>query len=198
MEDGKFYWRYFRVTCPDFDAKMHEMNAARIEHAKLMAELAKEFGAHTIYTWAHDGSFAGFFFEEDPDPKVYRKSKDMWVPKMNSKVGKAIHARMASLPTLRNINSILEDYGLEHGVPRYVEDGQPCYATVSGFYDDHIWFVKVPSRHFCDAVLEAHKEILETTGFSDKSLWQPPAAWLEIKQWEFVREWDELELKNSQ
>lgn len=205
-QEGKFYWRYFRVDDPEFDQKLQDMNARREELSKQWQALTRSVGATNLRTWTHDGKFAGFLFDTQPCAETFKQVGEMYVPKRNTKKGKELWKLINEIPQeIINPNMVLKDYGLIPGVPMDNEDGQAFYATVVGFYEPGIWFVKVPSRHFGVATLEAAKQVFEETGSLSElgdprlvnALWQPPAAWVLVKQWEFIREWDELAEKYS-
>lgn len=203
--DGEFYWRYFRVTDPEFDQKMRDLQARHQEVGQQWSGLCRSLNASNIRTWTHTGEFAGFVFDTEPDNSLFKKVGDLWVPKKSTKAGKDLWKLINEIPSIiTNHNSVLGDYGLEWKKPMDfdIQEGQAYYATVSGFYEPGIWFVKVPSRHFCAATLEAAAQIKEDTGSAgstvlENALWQPPAAFVQVKQWEFIREWDELSEKFS-
>lgn len=197
-EEGQFYWRFYKVIDPDFNARMQLHEAMRLSTAEQWRAVSRSYGGAGIKTWAHDGSFAGFSFPEGykPDEKIFKQVGKLYVPKRNTVEGKACWKLIKAVKTIPNVNSVLADYGLEWQVPMAIENGQGMFATVSGSYERGIWFVKVPSRHIHAATLEAMKAVKAETGSADglnqSALWQPPAAWVQIKHWEFVREYDEL------
>jgi len=201
MKEGQPYWRYFRVTDPEFNQQMQAMREQTEAVAKQWQALATLYNAQGVKTWSHDGSFAGFVMAGTVDTEVYRVFNGLAIPKKGNETGKAIWRLVKKVPKSPNNNSILEQFGLTWALPMDTVDGVHRYATVSGFYEEGIWFVKVPSRHFCEATLDAVQQIFAETGAMHadhkQALWKTPKGWKEVKNWQFVREWDELELANA-
>lgn len=191
------YYRHFRVTGGALVARLHELKAAKEAAMSQYTALRDEVGADNVHAWG-DGSFAGFSFK-NPDRNLYREARGAWLPKKNSLEGKAIWEKIKKLPRVPGAQHALEVAGLGGDVPCLFGDGYAWRATLCGFYDRDIWFVKVPWKDEDPAAIEKYKaDNAAGTHYSadmEHLLWQPPTDWQEIKEWQFLKEWEELDQK---
>jgi hypothetical protein len=78
-----------------------ELDKVRVARRSEALALSKEIGAkgYLCCESVFRPYIAGFLFESEPDPKVYRKDKrgDGWIPRNTSKIGKALRARMDAI-----------------------------------------------------------------------------------------------------
>lgn len=186
--------RYFWVTDKDFDAEVLSLIQQRAEGADKWAAFARVHGALSAKTWQHDGTFAGFVFDKDvtPCPNTYKRVGDLYVPMKSKPKGKAVYKLARELPVPVNANDVLTKFGIDWKTPTVSNEGEQLHACVVGFVEQEGWFVKVPSRHYSGAQMEAFR-VAGTSGAgrTTSPLWQPPAAWLELTEWAFLDKFHE-------
>lgn len=191
------YYRHFRVTSGALVDRIQELKAAKDAAMGAYTALRDEVGAQQVHAWG-DGSFAGFSFAK-PDRNIYREGRGAWLPKKNCAEGKALWAKINRLPKVPGAQHALETAGLGGDVPVLFGDGFAWRATLCGFYDSNIWFVKVPWKDAepgaIDEYLKQKADGIRWCADLEHLLWTPPAEWQEIKEWEFMKEWEELEKK---
>ena len=188
--------RYFEVKDESFAEKVQDLALRRQEIGEQYAALARSYGAQSVHTWQHDGSFAGFVFaiSVTVDTKIFRPVGGMWVPRRNTKEGKAAWMLIKELPKPVSPNDVLAEYGIDWSKGVYDKETKlNSYACVVGSFETGQLFVKVPSRHFSDSRMESMEVLADGDEKILSSLvWQPPAAWLELSETQFVLKWDEL------
>jgi hypothetical protein len=186
--------RYFWVNDKEFDTQVVALIHQRAVIADKWAAFARAHGAISAQTWQHDGSFAGFIFEDGKQPctETYKRVGGMHVPMKTKPKGKAIYKLVKNLPAPVSPNDVLAEYGIDWKTPTVDDKGNPMFACVVGFVEQQGWFVKVPSRHYSAALLEEFR-LAGTSGEgrTTSPLWQPPAAWLELTEWAFLDKFHE-------
>ena len=194
------YKRHFRVTSGPLIEEAKRI-AEQIESARqAWIPFIERIGAKQWRYWS-DGSFAGLGFEQEPDTSIYRRDRrnsDIWIPRKNSKAGKALLDEISALPKSESIQNALRVVDLYPGIPALIDhrSGRWYGPAMGGMADKEIWFVEIPWRDEDPAVLEKYKNE-KAAGIScdcelDHLLWQPPADWEEIKHWQYLKEWEEL------
>ncbi len=193
------YQRYFRVTQGALIDRLLELKAQKEAGTAAYLALRDEVGAENVHVYS-GGNFAGFSFKE-PDRNLYREQGGAWLPRKNSKRGKELWAKINQLPKVPGAQRALDACGLGGGHPVLFCDGYAWSATVSGYYDRNIWFVKVPWKDIDPQELEQYKadkaSKTRLCADLDHLLWEPPAEWEEIKEWQFLKEWEELQAKEA-
>lgn len=191
------YKRYFRVTSgPLMDmaiALYGEMDAAH----EAISTLCREIGAkgYKAYT---DGRIAGFQFDSQPDVGVWKKPNKhrLYWPRKDSGSGKELLKRIASLPELRDLNYSLEMVGLTPHCPVLLGDGRGYTSAAFGAPKRGVVFVRVPWRDTDPAQIEQYVIDKEAGRYFsmelDHLLWKPTPDMVEIKEWEVLREIEEI------
>ncbi|WP_394749500.1 hypothetical protein [Spongiimicrobium salis] len=93
----------FKTKKTSWTGKRFALLQLEIDRAHLAAsKLAKDLGAKS---WRRApfsvfGGISCLHFENEPDPKIWKKLHDGYSPKKNSKAGKDIHNRIMALPTI--------------------------------------------------------------------------------------------------
>ena len=111
---------------------------------KKQKQVAKEIGFHQWRGgyWTVWGGFSCLMFKDKPNEKVYKKQEDGWMPKLNSKEGKEIQAKLDTCPKVE-IDELNKCIGF---------DGAP-FKTIGfgwnnkkyfGFSVEQNWKVKIP------------------------------------------------------
>ena len=186
------YKRFFRVTEGPFVSRIDQIFSERDEASKLYEALCKDIGASS----AHAGNvFAGFKFKPPGpnDPKNWKLSGSLWLPKKTTKAGKALQARIDSLPLPAQVQSALLAADLHSG-PALVEGNRWYGSTLYGAAG--IWFVCVPWRDEDPEKLEKYRNDRSAGIWMDGCLyhllWSPPAEFVEVKRWQVEKEYEEI------
>lgn len=93
--------------------------------------------------WLAAGGFSSLIFKSPPDPKIYKKVNGTeWMPKMSSKEGKAIQAKLDSAPTveIKELNNCIGFNGAPFKKIGFNNDNKGYF----GFVVREEWNVKVP------------------------------------------------------
>ena len=190
------YFRYFRVTGGVLVEEAIRRNEALNDMSDRCQAVADSVGAETAYIYK-SGNIAGFAFKEPPDTAVWKKTRTgHWMPKRNCKKGKEISEQLRKLPRPGSVQDSLQTVGLFTG-PVVIRDGMGYRPVMSGrFEPTPIFFVKVPWADETPEDLEEYIKDREagTRGsvYLDHLLWTPPPEWKEIKEWQMLKEIEEL------
>ena len=139
---------------------------AEVAIASLKAEkaLAKEFGFESwrgAY-WHVYGGFSALIFKVNPNERIYRKvNGNEWMPRMTTKEGKAIQAKLDSTPRV-SINELNQCIGFD-GAPFKTIGFAQNNDNFFGFIVDEKWKVKIPKD--CEEVTTSrYNELFKTVG----------------------------------
>lgn len=199
--DMNIYKRHFRVDSgPVIEAtrRIHEERQASLSAIK---ELINSVGAEDAKV-SKSGAVLGFTFKGSPDNKTWKLTKRGWYwPKLNSNAGRDLAKRIKSLPTYPDFDSALTEAGLHPHSPALIDEwkGIGHYPTLTGHPDIGVWFVNVPWRDIdADELEQYKKERAAGTRFClsmDHLLWAPPAEFKEVKEWQVLKELEEINEK---
>jgi hypothetical protein len=192
-------FRYFRVIAGPMIDRARELFAERKTWIDGCETLQKEIGATGFFS-SHE--LAGFAFKKDPDQSVWKRGdargKDtMWAPRKNTKQGKEIAKRMKDCGRAPNVQDALNAVDLVHNMPVVISGMRWYSPTLWGSMEPTpVFFVKVPWQEHSPEVIEAYR-IVRKNGTMSGSMdfladWQPHESMREIKEWEALRETEEM------
>lgn len=192
------YFRFFRVTEGELLDELSRLTDERNRAAEEALKLSRKLGATNFHVWSR-GGLAGFVFEKEPDQKAWcradRKTGLYW-PRKNTVEGKAIWKEIKGLPPIPNVQKALAIVGLDYSFPVICDDRNGYSPVAWGWVDKGVVFVKVPWRDIDPAEMEEYKAArAKGTRMScmlDHLLWEPPSYMVEIKEWEMLKETEEL------
>ena len=193
------YYRYFRVTTGPLVEVGRALTQRRHEAFVAMRAFRDEIGASSVVSFSN-GDVAGFEFDSPPDDNLWRQTTahGYFKPKSNTKAGKALKARIEALPKMPSLSLALSEVGLCNNFPSLI-DGHKAYSSVAfGAPERGVIFVKVPWRDADPKELAEYKQQRESatrTRWScelDHLLWTPTVDMIEVKEWEVLREIDEI------
>jgi|TARA_R110000751_G_scaffold278735_1_gene381061 hypothetical protein len=112
--------------------------------------------------WTVFGGVSSCFFENEPDTKIWKKNggKGEYMPKRNTKVGKAISKELNELTavSIKDLNMCIGFDGAPFKTIGFASNNKDYF----GFVVDEEWNVKVPED--CKEVLTSeYREIFKTT-----------------------------------
>jgi len=115
--------------------------------------LSKEIGFKTWRGgyWIFWGGFSAVIFEKEPDLKLWKKvNGSEWMPRLNSKEGKALQAKLDACPKMRpdEINKCIGFSGQPFKTIGFARNSK----THFGFIVKQEWGVKIPKD--CKEVTE--------------------------------------------
>lgn len=193
------YRKYYRVTTgPLFDAfkAAQELNA---EAHKKYVKLLDEIGATGKY-YHHGRKLVGMLFDGVPDRNLFKKVRNGWMPKRNSKAAKEISDKFRAIKT-QDPQNALELVGLTSH-PSIFGDGR-CYMPSLTIIPDEAptAYISVPWYDEDPAKIEQYKkDKAAKTHFSsnlDAILWEPSPEMMPVKKWEVDRHIDEWNEANK-
>lgn len=190
------YHRFFRVTEGELLDEVRRLMDQREEARKAIVALSRELGCE-IKAY-ESGGIAGFAFKKKPDQEIWKQPNryGLYWPRKNTAAGKEMWARIKQLPEFPGVNGALRVAGLNVGFPCLIA-GRTGYSPVLwGYPAKGVIFVKVPWRDEDPERLATYQRD-KTDGicFSadlDHLLWVPPAYMQEIKEWQALKEYEEL------
>lgn len=195
------YKRYFRVTTgPLIDAvkEIHKQQTAAVGQIR---ELINELGAKDAKLGA-EGNIIGFTFDETPDSKLWKRTRRGWYyPKQSSNAGRDLIKRIKALPKHPSYDEAVLAIGLIPGFPALVDTykGVGHSVTLSGHIDLGVWFVTVPWEDIDPGELEQYKRDKASgkrwSASLDHLCWEPTADLIEVKEWQVLKEIDEMNEK---
>lgn len=194
-ETSKLYWRFFRVTTGPLMDELRAISERRQAAREAISEFCKDVGAKDAK--AGMGGVAAFEFGERPDLAVWRETHHGWWPRRNTKAGREMLKRVKRLPKYEDLDTALKVVGLHPGFPVLLEGRYGYYATLWGTFDEGgVVFVKVPWRDIAAEKMAEYKQMREAgKGFNcsmDHLMWEPPPELVEIREWEALKETQEL------
>lgn len=203
------YRRFFEIKDAATLARINELRDKRSAYNKQALDFTAEIGAETAYTRSE--RISGFDFKSEPDLKVWKEGRDGWVPRLNTKGGKAMQARIDDLNKRHEpepLDNALTIAGLNPGFPVLLEQrngrGVGYRVGICGFPGEAArWFAGVPWRDKDPAKLAEYKTQREGerhhwSSELDHLLWTPPAEWVEVKEWEVQKALDEYKESAAQ
>lgn len=193
------YHHYFRVTTGPLIEAGRALMQRRSEAIDVIKAFCAEIGATNVRTYT-SGDLAGFDFDTPPDARVWASptKSGMYRPRANTKAGRELKARVDALPKVPDLSSTISEVGLCHNFPALIQ-GRMGYSSVAfGAPERGVMFVKVPWRDEDPQELAEYKQQRESdkpTRVScslDHLLWTPTADMIEVKEWEVLREVEEI------
>ena len=139
---------------------------AEVATASLKAEkeLAKEFGFESWRGgyWLVYGGFSALIFKEKPNEKIYKKvNGNEWMPRMNTKEGKAIQAKLDATRRV-SIDDLNQCIGFDGSPFKTIGFAQNNDAYF-GFIVDEKWKCKIPND--CEEVTTSrYNELFKSVG----------------------------------
>lgn len=187
------YYRYFRVTSGPLVDEIDRLTAENKAAQKHWFEFINEIGA-TSASISVRGTPVFFEFDQQPD-KAHWKAKGLgYLPKRNTRLGRQLHKRMRQLPPMLPLDHALNAVGLDGAVPVLIDVN--CGYTCNLMGRRGVWFVTIPWRDVPQAELDKYRAARSSRVRYNMSLdylqWTPPPEFTEIKEWQYLREWDEL------
>lgn len=202
------YRRYFEIKDTATLARIAELSAARSSYHRAVLDFVESIGAKEAFT--RNEIVSGFSFTGDPDLGTWREGRDGWVPRKNTKAGKEMQARIDSLNSKGDVAPLdhaLTICGLSPGFPVILDvaRGVGCRVGLCGYGGEAPrWFASVPWFDEDPAKLAEYKAQRESgekrTHWScelDHLCWEPPAEWVELKQWEVEKALSDFKEKQS-
>lgn len=186
--------RIFRIQDESFD-KLYESLAARREAARqALIEFSNKMNAVDIRVWP-SGRFAGLVFEDAPDKSLWREVRnEIWAPKKNLKAGKVIWKLIDALPIREEIDTLLTEFDLPINGPVLLEGRMGYRPYLTGFPTKGIWFAHVPWREVTKEERDEYENNPDSWSYEFEYLkWTPPAIFKEVKEWEYLKEFEELQ-----
>lgn len=187
------YYRYFRVTSGPLVDEIDRLTAENKAAQKHWFEFINEIGATSASISAR-GTPVFFEFDQQPD-KAHWKAKGLgYLPKRNTRLGRQLHKRMHQLPPILPLNHALNAVGLDGAFPVLIDFNCGYTCNLMGRRD--VWFVTIP---WLDVPATKMAEYIEENAAGrwfehsmDYLQWTAPPEFTEIKEWQFLREWDEV------
>lgn len=189
------YRRYFEIKDAATLARINEILTSRRAHKAAIVALRDRLGAVSVY-WNDQGQIAAFEFEQKPDLSAWKEVGGNYMPRLNTKAGKAIQAMIDELGDPPGaIHDALRVAGLSVGLC-LVGNGKGYRPSICGFEGEAArWFAVVPWYDEQPETLERYKEERAAgTRMScnlDHLLWTPPAEWVQLKEWEVKKAIDD-------
>lgn len=111
---------------------------------KKQKQIANEIGFHQ---WRHGywtvfGGFSCLMFKENQNDKIWKKQEDGWMPKLNTKEGKEIQAKLDACPKV-GIEELNKCVGFD-GAPFNTIGFDWSNKKYFGFTVNEKWKVKIP------------------------------------------------------
>lgn len=184
------YYRHFRV---DSGPLIDEVN--RIIQANEKAEpqwraLYTGLGAVGA-EFSNSGNVLCIEFELEPDRKVWRACRGGYMPKKNCNAGKAIIKQLKAMPRFVSISSALSVVGLNDNFPALIDATYGYFSRLG--VAGGVCFVRVPWRNVPAAEMAEYVKNDNSFNCSMEHLqWTPPAEFVELKEWEFLRDWEQM------
>lgn len=193
------YHRYFRVTTGPLIEAGRALMQRRREAFVVIKAFCAEIGATDAHTY-QSGNIAGFDFNIPPDPRVWASptKSGVYRPRANTKAGRELKARVDALPTAPNLTTSISEVGLCNNFPALIHGGMGYSSVAFGAPERGVMFVKVPWRDIDPQELAEYKQQRASdspTRYSnslDHLLWTPTADMIEVKEWEVLREVEEI------
>lgn len=187
------YYRFFRVTNGPLMDEAIRILEKRSESNQAIKELGERIGADPRVSERR--GLAGFVLPGDADDKDWKQpnSRGLRWPKKNTKAGREIMEAIKALPPRPSVDDALDAVGLPGGHPVLIE-GSTGYAPVWwGWPGKGVIFVKVPWRDIPQSELDAYRANEHWGSVEmDHLLWEPHDSLQEIKEWEALRENEDL------
>lgn len=187
------YYRYFRAESgPLVDGvkRIERENEASIEQWQVLID---EFKAASI-CFNSDGKIAAVAFKDTPDVRLWRPVRNGYLPKRNSKAGRALWQKIENAPIAIDPSMALRAAGLEPLGPTLIHDGYGYYNQLNTAQG--VCFIRVPWLDVPDAEMTEYREKnaagIHSSCSMDHLQWTPPAGLVELKEWEFLRDWEQL------
>lgn len=194
---SSIYSRYFRVTSgPLMEAAKQLEEDNKASRATLLA-FAQEVGALGTYV-QRDGSFGGVSFALPPDSTLWKRNRKdgLYWPSKKTKAAAELRKRVADLPAVRPLSSLLPHIQLHPYFPVLIHEGRGYSATIGGSVALGLLIVRVPWKDADPKEVEQYRhDNAQGTHFSmtmDHLLWTPPPDLVEIKKWEAERDIEQL------
>lgn len=208
-------YRYFRITDPVALQRIADVAAERERNLEILHGFMREVGADQIRVNNMHGSLACVEFPNDEPPNgAWRRIKYGWVPRRNTKAGRELGQRWRHLPSLPELSAILKHYGKAHEGMGVLMDGRFfARPEVIGWVEAGVFYLIMPWTASPEEI-EAYRKHREQVALAEKEgrrlsktswdadlefhLWTPPAEFVEVRQWEFIKEQEELNFKRRE
>ncbi len=106
--------------------------------------IAKEIGFNQWREgyWTSYGGFSCLIFKEKPDGEIYKRQEDGWMPRLNTKIGKEIQAKLDACPIMERdeLNKCIGFGGAPFSVIGFYRNNK----TYFGFVGNESWDMKIP------------------------------------------------------
>jgi hypothetical protein len=180
---------YYRIESgPVFDF-LNDLKERKSAAGDRLAEWAKSHGAKSFvpgFGRSVGGGWAinSLVFEEEPDTAIWRRRKyrttdgyDQWVPRQNSKTGKALVAEMRDMDGLPSDDEFCSTFGFPHAICYHGNDvrmgsSMLAYCSITtariGWTSPEVFWVVLPDYAKVRAEYEAKGYTVETPP------WSPP------------------------
>lgn len=194
------YTRYFRVTGGPLMTKAAEIEAANKVARKAITDFCSDIGAEASQLYS-DGRFSGFTFAAAPDMTAWKQPNKLghYWPRKTSAAGKALLARIETLPRIVPVKMALKVVGLSPDLPVVTHENRWTAPTLAGLADLGELFVCVPWRDEDPEKLAAYKAGRKAgKAWSmelDHLCWEPTADLVEVKRWEVEKALEDLNAK---
>jgi len=213
--DNESNYRYFRITDPVALQRIADVAAERERNLETLHEFMREVGADQIRVNNFNGNLACVEFPNDTPPNgAWRRMKYGWVPRRNTKAGRELGQRWRYLPSLPELAAVLKHYGNAHeGMGVLMEGRYFARPQVIGWEEANVFYLVMPwtatqaeideYRAHREEVARAEREgrKLDKTSWDadlEFHLWTPPAEFVEVREWEFIKEKEELNTKRRE
>lgn len=199
------YYRHFKVTEGPLIDELKRLFVIRKENHAGLVKLADEIGSTGKWiVYDATGTCAGFSFDKNPDPKVWREASDhagYYVPRLNTNAGKEMRKRIDAIPKRPNFNDALTVIGVSEAWIPVDASRMACAGIRFASDNDNIAFIAVPWRDEDPAKLEQYKKDMEEDKRWDMELdhllWTPHETMVEIKKWEMDKYIAEVEERKA-
>lgn len=187
-------YRYFRFTEGPVCEAANQLDDLGRAWREEVQNLTHEMGCERVYLYDDKVRLAGFSKPREGE-KDWKKTRfgHYW-PKKNTKGGKELLAKIATLPKCVPIGNCVRSYGIFTDFPCIIEGHTAALPQVFG--GKGLWFLMVPWAEYDPQTLAEYKSEREAGNrFSaefDHALWEAPADWQEVKRWQVEKEIDEV------
>lgn len=192
------YFRFFRCTSGLLLEEIQWLIKQRDEAGKAYQAFAEEIGAEGVRVWTR-GGIAGFAFDTEPDQGAWKKrnKNGLYWPRKNTPPGKDLWKQIEALPAYPSVQQALQVVDLSGFAPVMIEGSKGYAPVVFGFPAKGVLFVRLPWRKVEPSEIERYlNERRAGSRWSvelEHLLWEPPADLVEVKEWQVLKEQEELE-----
>ena len=183
------YRRFFKVTSGDMLSKIEEIRKVNEAAMKKYKLFLKNIGAKEQF-YISDERMVGILFDGEPDRYLFKKVRNGWWPKKNTKKGKEMNKELKAIKTMPE-NSCLRLVGLSAS-PSIFLDGRCHFATMVVIPSEPpVILVNIPwydeNQEKIKKYLDDKKRGVHHSCNMDTILWKPTPEMKEIKEWEYMK-----------